>query len=755
MKLKRQHFSSGFLAILMLVLMAVSTTSCKDTETVDTSGFQLHYTSMTDIAPSMSGYVIANPSYKGLPPSDFAITRITFGEEGEAYTGDSFQIDASSGSIEILNTDNLSVGVYRISVSCVSGGTTYSFPDIVEVNFLKPVPDGIVVEPSLLTADYNDILDANSEAEMPTAQVTTDNSAEHITITGYAISNVRRGDVIYDNTANPLFAISETGEISIVKGHDEATETNLVPGVYTIDLKLNTRAADANSELGIYTDALQVNVISAPRGLSYADGYVEAGDGTSEHPMRGFTSEAPVLRGSAEGANYAIVAVKRNGVEDESAMAKFSIDAATGIITIGDDHGFVIDDVYTVDVSVTNAYSAEGEVYVGEDALTVTVVDWVSAPISLSYGNVSAQRLIEFTASPEYEGGTTALVYSFDNLDESLADYLSIDSETGVISAAQMHEITPGDYTVVVKASNFVGEITGTMNLHVDEHPCYFTYIRYGNNLGLDETTEASQFRFHSLSEIQSMGTIAPKTDFNPDGGATLTWSSEAKFQSAGISIDRNTGVLTLGTTEANFAREMPIIFVTATATLDDFSYSHVVPVFFHYAKEVNGITLEYTPFVFRTSPRLGGRSSVPVLGGADASNFLIDYRRSPQYWNLNGERSDGTPHESGAIADNQFLTNLWTTYGAGTGSKDPMGFFRGTDIDHSNLSRKLGYVDNTSGSSNKYSVVVNPNLWNDDGWADGVFMMTMTFTVDGNINNVNGGTEIRPIAIWLDKSLN
>lgn len=755
MKLKRQHFSSGFLAILMLVLMAVSTTSCKDTETVDTSGFQLHYTSMTDIAPSMSGYVIANPSYKGLPPSDFAITRITFGEEGEAYTGDSFQIDASSGSIEILNTDNLSVGVYQISVSCVSGGTTYSFPDIVEVNFLKPVPDGIVVEPNLLTADYNDILDANSEAEMPTAQVTTDNSAEHITITGYAISNVRRGDVIYDNTANPLFAISETGEISIVKGHDEATETNLVPGVYTIDLKLNTRAADANSELGIYTDALQVNVISAPRGLSYADGYVEAGDGTSEHPMRGFTSEAPVLRGSAEGANYAIVAVKRNGVEDESAMAKFSIDAATGIITIGDDHGFVIDDVYTVDVSVTNAYSAEGEVYVGEDALTVTVVDWVSAPISLSYGNVSAQRLIEFTASPEYEGGTTALVYSFDNLDESLADYLSIDSETGVISAAQMHEITPGDYTVVVKASNFVGEITGTMNLHVDEHPCYFTYIRYGNNLGLDETTEASQFRFHSLSEIQSMGTIAPKTDFNPDGGATLTWSSEAKFQSAGISIDRNTGVLTLGTTEANFAREMPIIFVTATATLDDFSYSHVVPVFFHYAKEVNGITLEYTPFVFRTSPRLGGRSSVPVLGGADASNFLIDYRRSPQYWNLNGERSDGTPHESGAIADNQFLTNLWTTYGAGTGSKDPMGFFRGTDIDHSNLSRKLGYVDNTSGSSNKYSVVVNPNLWNDDGWADGVFMMTMTFTVDGNINNVNGGTEIRPIAIWLDKSLN
>ncbi|MDM8207435.1 DUF4958 family protein [Bacteroides gallinaceum] len=775
MKLKRQHFSSGFLAILMLVLMAVSTTSCKDTETVDTSGFQLHYTSMTDIAPSMSGYVIANPSYKGLPPSDFAITRITFGEEGEAYTGDSFQIDASSGSIEILNTDNLSVGVYRISVSCVSGGTTYSFPDIVEVNFLKPVPDGIVVEPNLLTADYNDILDANSEAEMPTAQVTTDNSAEHITITGYAISNVRRGDVIYDNTANPLFAISETGEISIVKGHDEATETNLVPGVYTIDLKLNTRAADANSELGIYTDALQVNVISAPRGLSYADGYVEAGDGTSEHPMRGFTSEAPVLRGSAEGANYAIVAVKRNGVEDESAMAKFSIDAATGIITVSDDHGFVIDDVYTVDVSVTNAYSAEGEVYVGEDALTITVVDWVSAPISLSYGNVSAQRLIEFTASPEYEGGTTALVYSFDNLDESLADYLSIDSETGVISAAQMHEITPGDYTVVVKASNFVGEITGTMNLHVDEHPCYFTYIRYGNNLGLDETTEASQFRFHSLSEIQSMGTITPTTDINPNSGATVRWSSRQVIQSAGITVDENSGVLNLGTTADNWegenGRQLPVVFVTATAALDGFSYSRTVPVFFHFSKPYNNasynienVTVEYTPFVFHVSPQRGGRSAVPVITGiADYSTFYMDYRRAFNYYNLNGVKSDGTPFVDGQpnASGGSFMQNMWIACGNGSnlGQKTPVSFFQsnGRTPKTDPTSNTLLYVDNTAGSSNKYSVVVNPNMWYDDGWADGVFHGQITITNIGlnAASDLNNAVQTFPIAIWFDKSLN
>lgn len=772
MKLKHRHILPRFLTILVPVFTAVTFTSCEDTETVDTSGFMLYYTSLTDIGPSMTG-VIASPTYKGSTPYDFAITGIVYGDENESYTGDSFTIDTSEGSIAITDTDSIAVGTYKISVSCLSAGTSYSFPDIVEVNFLKAVPDGIIVEPDTLTADYSDVLDASSEAELPTAQVTTEDSASHITITGYAISNVRRGEVIYDNTANPLFAISETGEISIVKGHDETTETDFVPGLYTLDLKLNTRAADANSELGIYVDALQVNIISAPRGLTYADGYVEAGDGTSEHPMRGFTSEAPVLIGSSEGASYAIAAVKRNGAEDENALSKFSIDEATGIITVGDDHGFTVDDVYTVDVNVTNVYSAEGEVYTGEDALTVTVVDWISAPVSLSYPAVSGTRLLSFSAEPEYEGGTAALVYSFENLDEALADYLAIDSETGIVSAPEMHEIAPGDYTVTVKATNFVGEITGSLSLHIDEHPCYFTYIRYGNNLGLDETTEASQFRFHSYAEIQSMGTISPETDIDQNGGATVTWSREQVLQSASISIDSSTGVLTLGTTEANWeSRTLPVVFVTATATLDGFSYSRTVPVFFHFSKSysdsnygIDNVTVEYTPFAFRVSPRYGGRSAVPEISGIDDySDFYMDYRRTFNYYNLYGERSDGTSLESGALStsgtSNQFLENLWEACGSTNyGAKLPVSFFQsnGTTPKSDPTSNTLCYVDNTSGSPYRYSVVVNPSMWYDNGWADGVFHAQITITNIGlsSAANLSSAVQTFPIAIWFDKTLN
>lgn len=776
MRLKQKHVPSGFLAILMWVLTMVGFTSCEDTETVDTSGFKLFYTSMTDIAPGMENKVIAQPSYKGLAPSDFSIYNITFGEENTPYTDESecFRIDSSVGSIELRNTANLAVGVYKISIRCVSGGTTYSFPDIVEVNFLKPVPDGIIVEPNPLTADYNDILDANSDVELPTAQVTTEESASHITIKGYAISNVRRGDVIYDNEKNPLFAISSTGEISIVRGHNEAEEPDFVPGVYTLDLKLSTDAADSNSELGLFMDAVNINVISAPRGLTYEDGYIETGIvGNPDRPARGFTSAAPVLRGSTEGTNYTITAVKKNGVKDDAAFAKFAIDASTGIVTVGADHGFTLGDVYTLDISVTNAYSAEGEVLEVEDALKVTVVDWISAPESLIYAPTTGMRSVAFEVIPEYEGGTTALTYSFVNLPESLSGYLQIDPATGRIYAEEGHDIAPNTYSVTVKATNLSGELESTLSLTIDENPCYFTYIHYGTNLNGDATACENQYRFHSLAELQGVGQLTPETDLNMDAGITVKWSARQVVHSAGIEIDANTGVLKLGTTEANWKdRQLPVVFVTATATLGELSYSRTVPVFFHFSKAftdgkygIENVVVEYTPIAFRVSPRLGGRSSVPVITGiSDYTNFYMDYRRTFNYYNLNGVDSEGNAFVDGATnaAGGSFMQEMWIkcNNGSNLSQKTPVSYFQSngrtpkTDL----LTNTLLYVDNTAGSSNRYSIVVNPNMWQlNGGWADGVFHGQITITNIGisEAGNLNNAVQTFPIAIWFDKSLN
>lgn len=769
MKLKQKHIASGLMAALMLVLAMAGFTSCKDTETVDSSGFKLFYTSLTDIGPSMQGS-IARPSYKGPTPSDFKITAITFGENNEAFDNSKgcFTIDSSTGSIFIDHTDDIAVGLYKISVSCVAGGVTYNFPDIVTVNFLNAVPEGVVVEPDLLVADQNDILDAKSEAKLPTAQVKVDDTKEHITIKGYNISNVRCGDAIFDNKKYPVFVISESGQICIAKG--KANKDVFIPGEYVIDLKLITAAAGVNSEEGLLAEALTVKVTSAPQKLTYKEGYIETGVADDpEKPASAFDSDVPELIGSLDGVRYEIVSVKKNGSEaDPAEVAKFSIDAATGRITVGADHGFAKDDVYTVDVNVTNDFSEEGEPALMEDALTLNVVEWIAALTSLTYDDVTdGMRAIKISNKPTAtEGGKEALVYSFVNLDEKLAPYLSINPTTGEISAAVGNEIEPGEYTVTVQAKNYKNTIEGSFKLTVAENPCYFTYIHYGTNLEGDKEACENQYRFTDYAQAKAT-TLTPSTDVK--GDVTMTWKLAGKHQSGGVKIpDTSTGVISLAElTEENWNKYMlPVVFVTATAetTLDGkkISYSRTVPVAFHYSRAINGVKVEYTPFLFHVSPIYGGRSAVPAVTGADASNFLLDYRRTFNWYNLNGVNSEGVAFADGALSkDNHdfILGHLYQACGSTNyGSKTPLSFFGSNDKQKADLTKNtLAYVDNTDGSPYKGSVVVNPQMWYDDGWADGVFTGQMTFDVNGDaayLSDSNNKNQVFPIAIWFDKTL-
>lgn len=66
------------------------------------------------------------------------------------------------------------IGLYKISISCMAGGSYHEYKDIVEVNMMKPVPDGITVEPNEIQIEYSIVSDAESTEELPTAQVKTD-----------------------------------------------------------------------------------------------------------------------------------------------------------------------------------------------------------------------------------------------------------------------------------------------------------------------------------------------------------------------------------------------------------------------------------------------------------------------------------------------------------------------------------------------------------------------------------------------------
>ena len=777
MKLKQKHIASGLMAALMLVLAMAGFTSCKDTETVDSSGFKLFYTSLTDIGPSMQGS-IARPSYKGPAPSDFKITAITFGENNEAFDNSKgcFTIDSSTGSIFIDHTDDIAVGLYKISVSCVAGGVTYNFPDIVTVNFLNAVPEGVVVEPDLLVADQNDILDAKSEAKLSTAQVKVDDTKEHITIKGYNISNVRCGDAIFDNKKYPVFVISESGQICIAKG--KANKDVFIPGEYVIDLKLITAAAGVNSEEGLLAEALTVKVTSAPQKLTYKEGYIETGVADDpEKPASAFDSDVPELIGSLDGVRYEIVSVKKNGSEaDPAEAAKFSIDAATGRITVGADHGFAKDDVYTVDVNVTNDFSEEGEPALMENALTLNVVEWIAALTEVTIADIpNGMRAMRRTTEVQFAGGDEALACSFVDLDEALASYLRIitptdgdDAGKTLVEVVEGNDIAPGDYPVTVKVENWKGAKTGTFNLHVEENPCYFTYIHYGTNLDGDEEACQNQFRFASLQQVTEKGELVPTTDINPDAtGVTWNWSIDKRYKGSNINVsNKKTGVISLAkVNESNWGdMSLSVVFVTATATKEldggeTAEYSRTVPVAFHYSKEAEGVKIEYSPFLFHVSPIYGGRSEVPKITGVSSSDLVLEYRRSFQWFNLNGERSDGTKFTDGGSKVSDLLQYLYATYDPAIGldTKPPFAFFGSDDKPKKDFAKTYAYVDNTEGSPYKYSVVISPNVWYDDGWADGVFIGQMTFSKKGDVKDCNNAPEFRRIfifAIWLDKTL-
>lgn len=744
----RHNILSRFLGVLTVMVFALlSITSCSETETTDKTDFILYYTSMTDIGPGMSSD-IAQPSYKGATPSDFSIAGVTL--DGQAYTGNLFEINPTSGTVHIESDETTPVGVYKISVSCVAGGSTFTYNDIISVNFLKRVPEGITVTPEALVADFADIIDANSTAELPTAQVTTEQN--HISITGYSISSVRLGETIVENKKNPMFAVSSDGTISIVRGSNA-----IEPGLYTIDLKLNTAVSGSDSEEGLFANALTVNVTSKPLSLTYATGKLE--EATEESGNTSFVSQTPTFKGSTDGIAYSIESVS-------PASDKFVINAKTGVISVAEGHGLKSGEKYSISVRVKNDYSTEGVVF--NNVFTLNVVEYIEPISNFAYEMTPVTEQVEFEIPIKTGFKGAEPRFEIAEINDADKNYVSIDAETGTISAKKKNKLSLGEHRIVVKATNDKGSETAELIFTVNANPNMFTYISYGNNLGLTPAKDyASQFRGYSLKELKAIKYI-PETDI-PEG-KNVIWKVKGSIQTGKITIDAKTGELTVADFKAN---QIGVALVTATvgeSEKDPKAISVTIPVCFHYAGAGtdsgknpsfgNKIYIEYSPFVFHVNSIKGGRSVTPKFntekGEAPDDKFVLDYSRTFQYININGTDQDGNPLSSGRLdkADGSlFFRSVWDKNGgANYSSNDLLTSLSGA-------TNVLAYVDNTPGE-NQYSVVVNANKWQDKNgnYADGIMHGQMTYVTNGSNDPKfikNNGTQVFPLVIWLDKNYN
>lgn len=720
-------------ALLSAALLAGGIFTSCEKDRFETKGFALYYSGMTDIGPSMSG-VISTPTYKGGVPSEFTITKVTL--DGAQWDGSIFSINAETGAINIASTKDTPTGTYSISVSCKVGGSVHNFPDVVEVTFLSAVPESVKVDPSSITVKYAAVIGLDPDAELPEAAVVTE--GEHISISGYVISNVRYNGVLSPDSKQ-LFSISDTGVITI------NTNSNFQPGVYSLDIKLNTAISGSDSQDGIFENALTVNVISEPLSLTYSPNPARMEEETGDS-RTSFTSAAPAFVGSTEEIAYSIAEVVPS-------TDKFSIDASTGVISVKEGHGFKNGESYAVSVKVANKYAPDGVLF--GNVLSLNVISYIEPVSGFSYSNAEAVQALGFSITPDASLKGDDIRFSLVEIADADKDYISFDETTGIISASKGNSLALGDHRFTVKAVNDKNEQTAQVALTIVANPNWFTYFSYGNNLGLteDQTSGVSQFRAASASDLTAMSLAVKYSDI-PEG-ASVKWSLATKAQMGGTTIDEDGTIHPKGYTKS----QTGVVFVTATIGEGETAVSVTVPVFFSFTVPItpkdgtSEVTIEYNPFVLRVNPRTGGKLPSPSISGADANSFYMDFRRTFNWFNLSGVRSDGTEHESGTLSTTNglFLQAMWTYWAEATkknknfGSKDPVSYFS----NQSNLSSALLYVDNSDGAD-RFSVVVNPGKWNDDGWADGVF--TGQVTVSTATSAINNGTQIFPVAVWFDK---
>lgn len=699
--MKKFLFAAGLLALL---------SACSPDNLVDHSEFTLYYSGVTDISPSTNFNL--TPTWHGETPSGFEIYKVTC--NGNAVTSDCFTIEEESGIVHIQNTESLELGTYLISISCVSKGKTFRFDDAVCLNLMKPVPDSITVTPDFLQVDLGDIYETKTESPLPTAQVTV--SEGSVSIKKYLIANVYRDGTLV-NACKDWFAISSDGVLSIVPDNRD-----FVPGKYTLDLKLTTYIVGESSEEGLYRKAVTIDVTSKPLALRYNPDVEDVETGFS------VTSQVPEFTGSLDDVKFSIKSVSSDAV-------KVTIDASTGYI-VANAEDAPVGTQCKVSVSVSNKYgSAEWD-----DAYTVNVVDYIAPITRFSYPDNS--NVIESCAFglyvKEVDGGN--VTFSFGEVPEALKE-LSLDAATGAVYAPDKHSIPVGSYDVTVTASNVKSRMDAILHFTVLPNPNMFTYVHWGNNLGLTPALgEASQYRWteagsHTVQVAESDLPAGAPVKFEIVGGSITP------------SIDATTGTITVNKQSKG---NVFVTIVRVTVGGDSAAaVSRCFPVFFQWPSPVAGYDVRFTPMAFRVNPLKGGVSTSPVPEGSGAAvgTSSLDYRRTFNYYNLNGPAS----HISGQLGNvaNCFLVNMWTKYYApkapNTGSRDPVSYFSNKD----NLTKALCYVRQSD-----LAVVVNPNMWVDDaGPADGVMIGQMTFLAGGG-DPQSSDVKIFPLAIWFDSNL-
>ncbi|MBP5538968.1 MAG: DUF4958 family protein [Bacteroidales bacterium] len=712
--------------ILLLALV-----SCTANNALTDTSFALYYNGVSGISPGT--VVNLTPSYHGDAPTDFEIVGARF--EGQVFVTDCFTVDTATGVFRIVNSETLATGRYAVDIACTSAGKRHVFENAIEIHLMKPLPDHIKVEPSRMSIPLSDIL--GGEAELPKARIESDGS-DHVVIKQFSIENIRRDGALV-NECKDWFSLSQEGVFSVVPGN-----AAFIPGTYSFDFRLVTYIVGKDDDAGIFADALTVDVTSAPLALSYpvASARVERGYAA--------TSPEPQLTGSLRGLRYAIKEVLPSNkpgisINETSGVLSFP---ATDAVSAGED--------YMVSLTVSNEWGSNDF----ENVFNFSVIDYIHPVTILSYADMDEIISGLAFSHPVLQSDGDDVEFAFDSLPEGLYG-LQINSSTGTVSCAAGVELVPGAYDVKVKASNVKSSVTASFALNVTANPYRFTYVRWGNNMGLTPVEEyGNQFRLTS-------GTIkVPIFESDIPAGQPVKFTikncTDNSQMSTGAAIDAATGELTLtykgDQTADRSARTHASIITVTVGGNSEAAVTRKFPLFISHDGFIKGYKITYTPFAFRVNPRTGGRSVTPVVtreDGQPVNGFTLSYRRNVFFYNVGGpaEHMDGRAQDG----TDRFMYGVWNKYysarnlAVNSQSCAPVSWYADRNGEKGWLPYCACYNDPAD-----LSLVVNPDKFSDEnGYASGFVSGQMQFNYN-NTDPVNtGGSECYPIIIWLDPSYN
>ncbi len=713
--------------LFVVAFCSLGLLACSEDETE--SPVTLHFQSVGDIGPGMP-YRGSAPTYCGAAPSEFAIESITL--DGTAFVDETpcFTLDPNDGFLTISDSKDLQLGTYWFSVSCKAAGARCLFTDAFSVRMVSATPENIVVIPELIEALYDE-----DRVAWPTAQIAP--ADEAVSFNAYALVQEK---------GKEYFSVSSTGEISVNMEY----EGTIPPGIYKPVLRLTTKAGSAD-----YADAVTIKVNSQPLGITY-----ERNPGTAEINAP-FSSDVPVLLGSTDEANYAILSVSPS-------TDQFSIDPATGVISLPEGHTLEAYTSYEFSLAVSNKFS-NGQAVALRGVYTVDIMFYIAPidPAKFAYAPATMTEICKYEIAKAEGFFGDVVTFSLGELPEALKGWVSIDSQTGKITGPRGNEIPQGVYEIQVIAVNSKSDLTNpataTLKLTVDENPNMFYKFGYGNNLGLPAETNADQFRWDGDGETNEDKVIPLSGGYNDFNGRTPTFMVEVvhdwALQNAvtTTTVDDN-GNLTL---KMRGDRWGQIVYVRVTATLGEgeTAVSHSTIVFVMLRNPAKNDQIEYTPFVHRVNSRTGGLTGIqPTYGtGFDASKVMMSWRQNCFLYEGLGTDEKPFGGKLAAGANDLTIYKIWGTYEnngvTNPSSRLPFCWYdaNGAKDTNTNMAKKLGYFDPDNGNQ----IYIAPNKWLDASGqpVNGVLTFQASYSVTANNDDLGKTTNLIGIAVWLDEN--